>query len=91
MSLHHARLNSRRWERTRKAVFTRDGYRCRSCGEPGRLEAHHLLDLRGHPHQDPYDPSGIETRCRECHIAEHRRPVSPEEAAWRVYLARMAE
>ena len=74
-------LSSRRWERTRKAVFERDGHRCRQCGRASRLEAHHVSHL--HQGGDPWGLDNIETRCRSCHIDEHRRPVSPAEAAWR--------
>ena len=32
-------LRSRRWQHTRRAAFERDGWRCRECHRPGRLEA----------------------------------------------------
>ena len=80
MSLNHLRLHARRWERTRRAAFERDGWRCRACGRPGRLEAHHVRPLeRG---ADPYDLANIETLCRGCHIDRHRRQRTPAETAW---------
>ena len=90
MSQHHKRLSSARWEAVRKAAFRRDGYRCQQCGKPaGRAEAHHLVDLdRG---GEPYDLGNISTRCRSCHIAYHRKPLSPEREAWRVLLAEIAD
>ena len=80
VSFYHSVMDSRRWERTRLAVFERDGFRCRACGRPGRLEAHHVRPLeRG---GDPYDLANIETLCRSCHIGRHRRKLSPAEVAW---------
>ncbi len=38
MSLHHLPINNRRWAALRRQVFKRDGFRCRECGRPGRLE-----------------------------------------------------
>ena len=91
MSRRHHRLDRGRWERTRRAVFARDGYRCRCCGRAGRLECDHVVPLERDPGQDPYDPNGCQTLARACHIAktrreraerERRRPVAPAVAAW---------
>ena len=85
MSRHHARLGWRRWERTRRAAFDRDGYRCRACGLPGALEAHHEPPLRAGA--DPYDLDGIVTLCRGCHIARHRTERdTPGRTAWRALV-----
>ena len=74
-------LKGTRWERTRRAAFERDGWRCRACGRPGRLEAHHVRSLeRGGA---PFDLANLETLCRGCHIDRHRRKLTPGEAAWR--------
>lgn len=70
MSRNHAGLDARRWARTRRAAFERDGFRCRSCGRPGALEAHHEPPLR--EGADPYDLAGIVTLCRTCHVKRHR-------------------
>ena len=87
MSRNHVRLNWRRWARTRRAVFERDGWRCVRCGRAGRLECDHVVPLEADPGQDPYDPDGLQTLCGSCHIrktaAENRRPLTPEELAWR--------
>lgn len=90
-SRHHAALDKRRWARVRLEVFERDGYRCTSCGRPGRLEAHHspALDERG-PGADPYDVDTIVTLCRPCHIDHHRPAVSAERAAWKARLENSA-
>ena len=86
MSWRRRPINRRRWAQVRRTVFERDGHRCGKCGKAGRLEAHHLKPLHLHPDQDPYDLDGIETRCRACHIDEHRRPVTPAEVAWRALV-----
>ena len=84
MARGHAALDKRRWERVRLAVFERDGWRCTECGRPGRLEAHHVRELR---HGGAaYDLENIRTLCRTCHVALHRK-VSPERAAWGDVLA----
>ena len=81
---HRHRLQARPWERTRRAAFERDGWRCVECGRPGRLEAHHITAL--HNGGAPYDLDNLETLCRPCHIDRHRRKLSPGEAAWRVLV-----
>ena len=87
MSRHHTRLNACRWDAVRRAVFERDQFRCVGCGSAGRLEADHVTPLQREPGQDVYDPNGLQTLCRTCHIAkttrENRRPPAPAEAAWR--------
>ena len=66
MSLHHLKIDNRRWTALRRRVFERDGYRCRSCGKAGRLEADHIKPL--HKGGRPYDPANLQTLCRTCHI-----------------------
>ena len=87
MSNHHIRLHGRRWTTVRRKVFERDGWRCVECGKAGRLEVDHITPLQREPGQDPYDPHGLQSLCRQCHIAktrrENRRPLTPAEAAWR--------
>ena len=71
------RHHTAEWARQARRCKDRDGWRCVRCGLPGRLEAHHI------------DPDGgdeldnLETLCRDCHVAEHKRPESPAAAAWR--------
>ncbi|MDE2752918.1 MAG: HNH endonuclease signature motif containing protein [Gemmatimonadota bacterium] len=74
----------RRWARTRRAAFDRDGWRCVECGRAGRLEAHHVTPL--HKGGAPYDLDNLATLCRSCHIDRHRRKLTPEEAAWRALV-----
>lgn len=86
MSRAHARLHAGRWRKVRRAVFDRDGWRCVLCGKAGRLECDHVIPLTVQPGQDPFDPDGLQTLCRPCHIAktaaENRAERTPEEAAW---------
>ena len=88
VSKHHVQLHARRWARVRRAVFKRDGYRCRACGRPGRMEVDHVrpLDRGG----DPWNEGNLQSLCRRCHIektaGENRRPPTPAEVAWRALV-----
>ena len=85
MSHHHGYMNARRWAAIRRAVFKRDGWRCVTCGKPGRLECDHIVPFQHKPNQDPYAIDGLQTLCRSCHIAktqsENKRP-SPARQRW---------
>lgn len=83
---------TREWQMVRLQVLKRDGYRCRECGKPGRLEVHHRIRL-----QDggaPYDPANLETLCRSpCHFDKHRAhmhkfPEGPR-GSWKERLSKM--
>ena len=91
MSRNHVHFNKRRWGAVRCVVLERDGWRCRKCGRAGRLECDHVVPLQREPGQEPYDPNGLQTLCRACHLAktttENRRPFTPAEAAWRELVA----
>ena len=85
MSRNHDCLNPRRWAETRKAAFQRDNFRCRKCGKTGRLEGHHEPPLTAST--DPYDPNGVLTYCRTCHIERHRPDnVDPAVREWLDFL-----
>ena len=90
-SRHYAALDRRRWAAVRRAVFRRDGYRCRKCGRAGRLECDHVLPLDNGG--DPYDLANLQTLCRGCHVAktagENERP-DPARDAWRALVAEIA-
>ena len=94
LSRRHAHINARRWAAVRRVVFERDGWRCVVCGKAGRLECDHVTPLQRKPGQDPFDPNGLQTLCRACHIektrSENRRPLTPDEAAWRALVAELA-
>ena len=91
MSRHHHRFANRaRWQHLRRLVLDRDGWRCRSCGRPGRLEVDHIVPLdRGGA---IYDLSNLQTLCAfPCHAektsSENRLPPTPAEAAWQEMIA----
>ena len=73
----------RPWERMRRRAFDRDGWRCRRCGAGGPLEAHHVTPIGAGG--AVFDLANLETLCRGCHVAEHRRPdrMPP---AWRALI-----
>ena len=94
MSKFHTSLRRKSWAAVRRAVFERDGYRCVECGKAGRLECDHITPLERGPGQNHYDPNGLQTLCRVCHIEktrrENRRPLTPAELAWRELVAELA-
>ena len=71
------RWRRRAWDRVRRVVLDRDGWRCQRCGSVGRLEVHHADGDPSHA-----DPARLVTLCRGCHIAVHARALTPAEAAW---------
>ena len=85
MSWNHRRLHAARWAATRRTVLERDGWRCVQCGRYGH-HCDHVTALQREPGQDPYDPNGCQTLCRECHAiktaGENRRPRTAAEQAW---------
>ena len=106
MSHIHKRHNKRLWERTRRYVFNRDGYRCRACGKAGALECDHVKPLEDFPDQDYYAPGGLQALCRGCHIEKTRRErlkreakrrkehpprSTPGELAWAALVAEMMD
>ena len=91
MSWHHKKLDRRRWEAARLRVLDAARWRCAVC----RLyanECDHVrpLKLGG----DPYDEANLQALCSYCHAAktrlENRRPRSPAETAWDVYVSELA-
>lgn len=51
------------------------------------MEGHHIEALENGG--APYDLGNVETRCRSCHIAAHRRPLTAAEQAWRDLVAEL--
>lgn len=85
-------INARLWQRVRRQVFRRDGYRCRACGRAGRLECDHIIPLdRGGA---ALDMGNLQTLCRGCHIektaAENRHQPAPDRQAWIEHLVTLA-
>lgn len=76
-------------------MLDRDEWRCRACGRPGRLEVDHIQPLDRNPEQDAFDPGGLQTLCRGCHIEKTRRENTkevPEEVqAWRDRVAELLQ
>ena len=70
MSRHHAGMKRSAWDRLRRSILERDGYRCRSCGKAGILEVHHVKDLQ---YGGTNDPDNLAVLCRGCHIDVHRK------------------
>lgn len=93
VSKNHIKIPRKAWNRVRKQVLNRDGWRCRACGRRGRLEVDHITPLQRDPRQDPLDPSGLQTLCVSCHIAktrsENKKPDSPKIAAWKELVQEM--
>lgn len=84
MSRHHHAIPWAVWQRTRRRVFDRDGWRCVRCGNAGRLECHHKVPMTAGG--AALDLANLETLCRRCHVAESRRErrrPTEREAAWR--------
>ena len=83
----HLAINPRRWAAVRRAVFQRDGYRCRACGRAGRLECDHVRPLRRGGAL--YALANLQSLCRDCHIAKSARESTkpdPERERWRALL-----
>ena len=80
-SKHYASLNQRRWQAVRLKVLRRDNWRCTECGNPGKLEVHHVNPLEHGGAK--YDPDNLTTICRSCHIDLHRQEnMTPGRQAW---------
>ena len=87
-------MNTRRWAAVRRAVLKRDGFRCVECDRAGKLEVDHIVSMQREPGQDVYDPNGLQSVCRACHIAktaaENRRELTADELAWRELVAELS-
>ena len=90
---HTARLHWRRWQAVRRAVFKRDEFRCVMCGRAGRLECDHVTPMQRESGQDVFDPNGLQTLCRACHVEktrrENRHPLTPAERRWQAMVAEL--
>jgi hypothetical protein len=65
-----ARLLPRaRWNRIRRGVYRKAGYRCRICGKQGRLHCHEVWQYN---QQTGYQwLRGFQALCRDCHNVKH--------------------
>ena len=89
MSRNHVEngMTGNRWKRTRRRILEKNGYRCQSCGRPGRLEVDHIRPIwRG---GSPWDPDNLQTLCRACHVHKTSRENehhNPERDKWRAFV-----
>ena len=84
------RTGTRRWRSLRLEVFHEAGWTCERCGKRGALELDHVVPVRAGGAQ--WDRSNLAALCRDCHIRKTREEnMSPENLAWRSYLAELAE
>lgn len=72
------------WDKIRKRVYRKDGYRCSKCGKGGgwkgdaELHAHHITPIaKGGTH----DLSNLTTLCYSCHEAEHGHGIFSNKTA----------
>ena len=57
----------------RMAVYERDNFTCRECGNRGvRLNAHHIKSWRKHPDLRFTVSNGV-TLCEKCHKKRHKK------------------
>jgi 5-methylcytosine-specific restriction endonuclease McrA len=54
------------YKKWRKAVFTRDNFKCQKCGSEENLEAHHIKPFSAAPELMYVVENGL-TLCAECH------------------------
>lgn len=52
-----------------RAVYQRDGWRCRHCNDRNALHPHHVIYKS---HQGPDALNNLLTLCCQCHDAHHR-------------------
>ena len=63
------RLDPVSYERLRRQILDRDGWRCQSCGTMSNLEVHHR-QFRSHSGADSEE--NLITLCTACHAGAHR-------------------
>ena len=62
MSRFHRGSTGSKWTTTRLLALLRDGYRCKRCGRPGKLEVDHIVPV--HRGGAEYDLLNTQTLCR---------------------------
>lgn len=83
-------LRTKRWKVLRLEILERDGFKCRSCGSPRRLEVDHVKPVRNAPHLS-FDKANLQTLCAACHTRKTRiecghPEITPERRAWSAAL-----
>jgi ATP-dependent DNA helicase RecQ len=66
------RLDSESYEKLRKEVLRRDGWRCQSCGVMSKLEVHHQT-FRSHSGDD--SELNLIILCTACHARTHHKTI----------------
>ena len=91
MSLHHTRLDRRRWLHVRRLALERAGWRSELSGKAGVLEVDHVVPM--HRGGDPYSLENLQVLTRGEHIAKTRRENERDDPArnrWRELVAELA-
>lgn len=63
-------LKNPRWQKKRKEILYRDGYRCAKCGSKHKLNVHHIFYIKGRLPWE-YPNYALITLCRSCHLKWH--------------------
>ena len=72
---------SPRWQRVRREVLERAGWRCEGCGKlAGRFEIHHATPI--HKGGAAFDPGNLEALCLGCHADRHRPVMFADRPDW---------
>jgi 5-methylcytosine-specific restriction endonuclease McrA len=70
MGTYHEELKDPRWDKKRKKILKRDGYKCTACGGKGELHVHHTYYVKNYlPWAYPDD--SLLTLCSLCHHNYH--------------------
>ena len=83
-------LSTARWQRLRRTILNRDGWRCSRCKSARRLQVHHIIEKHVR-HDLIFEPTNLQTVCAPCHDAHHRPDVHPEIQEWRTYQQKEIE
>lgn len=72
------------WQRTRRKVLDRDGWRCTNCGRAGALEVHHETAMADGGAE--LDMANLRSLCARCHWGEHSKNAIIGQAEWAEFL-----
>lgn len=70
----HMAMGRMEYKDWRTAVFQRDGYACRECGDKQYVEAHHIFKWKDYP-EVRYDVRNGYTFCQPCHKKADRGDI----------------
>ena len=77
------RNRTRAYQRLRRRILERQGYRCGECGRAGILELHHRNGDRTDDRE-----TNLQPLCVGCHHAIHGTRPGPDRSEWRAELLR---